>query len=86
VSQYLADRRLGGNNNSAEHIDGISWNTAPVPRWWHRCWAQTRGTVAGWHLQRCACGAIRWSGTDNWEDRNSRRKVFARPTDWPWWS
>ena len=56
------------------HRDGVWWNDAPVPPRWHRCWAQTTGFFEGRRVERCACGAIRYSGDGvGWTDRNSRR-------------
>lgn len=56
------------------HLHGIPWHAAPVPRRFHRCWAQTVGYVnLFWIMERCACGALRRDG-DRWENKNSRRR------------
>lgn len=53
------------------HRDGVPWWEAPRPRWWHRCKPQTIGYHNG-IVERCACGAIRFSGFGPWVNRNSR--------------
>lgn len=64
-----------------DHKGGISWHEAPIPGRWHRCRAQTQGSVDGavW-TERCACGATRRSpgllgSRGPWIERNSRRRV-----------
>jgi hypothetical protein len=66
-----------------EHLDGVDWMNAPLPRRWHRCRPQSRMWEPKWGvLYRCACGA----STDTeglahewWDHRNSRRRgEFAR--------
>lgn len=60
-----------------EHRDGIPWSTAPLPRIWHLCRAQTRGWVNLRDFsQYCACGGTR-IGDGRWENRNSRRDEVA---------
>lgn len=63
------------------HLDGVAWHDAPLPRRWHRCWAQTQGSVDGltW-IERCACGATRRSpgmleSPGPWTGRNDRRRT-----------
>lgn len=63
------------------HKGGIPWHEAPMPRRWHRCWAQTEGSVDGavW-TARCACGATRrfpslLTSSGPWIERNSRRRA-----------
>lgn len=55
------------------HLDGVAWADAPLPRRFHRCRPQTKGTTGFFiRVQRCACGAYR----DNyliWIRRNERR-------------
>lgn len=63
-----------------EDLDGVSWREAPIPRRWHRCWAQTRGVIGGDFIMRCACGAIRrgqWVERPLWIGRNVRRAPSA---------
>jgi hypothetical protein len=61
---------IGGPN--VEHRDGLPWWDAPKPRRWHKCAAQTSGTVNNFEqVDRCACGAIRRNG-GRWFERNSR--------------
>jgi hypothetical protein len=60
-----ADRRLG-----IEHVGGISWREAPIPRRWHRCWTQT----SGHGVRRCACGALSYDDLPRWIEKNSRRR------------
>lgn len=63
------------------HADGDWWYEAPLPRRWHRCRPHTsalttmRGRV--FDIDRCACGAMRFSGGP-WTDRNQRRKSAAQ--------
>jgi hypothetical protein len=54
-----------------EHVGGVAWWKAPVPRRWHRCRAQTRGRRCFDEIERCACGAIRLNG-GVWLERNTR--------------
>ena len=63
-----------GEIEYVEHLDGIEWHAAPVPRRSHVCWAQSRGYFLGSTEQRCACGATRRSDGDGWRERNSRRR------------
>lgn len=62
------------------HLDALPWDCAPIPRRWHRHWAQTVEEFT----RRCTCGAWcigepgAWNSTD-WRGRNSRRR--SRPTD-----
>lgn len=56
-----------------DNLDGIFWDVAPIPRRWHRCWAQTRGRINYFtRVDRCPCGAINIDST-GWGDRNRRR-------------
>jgi hypothetical protein len=57
--------------NEIEHVGGVAWYQAPIPRKWHRCRAQTRGWVRLYGVERCACGAIRLNGRV-WMERNTR--------------
>jgi hypothetical protein len=54
----------------AEHLDGIPWYDAPIPRRWHRCKAQTRGWYKLDYVERCACGATYIMG--GWVRKNER--------------
>jgi len=64
-----------------EHLAGVPWFEAPIPRKRHRCRAQTRGLIGFEMVHRCACGAIqnhsRFPGS--WLERNSSRKATRRP-------
>lgn len=63
-----------------EHLGGVPWFEAPIPRKLHRCKPQTRGYINYFTLiERCACGAIRMDDQDPWTDRNSAK----RPRDVP---
>jgi hypothetical protein len=55
------------------HAGGVPWWEAPLPRRWHRCWAQTVGFADG-YICRCACGAVSHGG-GRWAGRNARRKL-----------
>jgi hypothetical protein len=63
-----------------EHVGGVPWWAAPVPRRWHRCRAQTRGWRYFDEVERCACGAIRRNGR-SWLERNARRSRSVPETD-----
>ena len=54
-------------------VDGVYWYEAKMPRRFHRCYAHTTGVVGLNLVERCACGAIRYSGS-GWMEKNSRRK------------
>lgn len=55
------------------HLDGVPWHEARKPRRWHKCWAQTKGTMNYFtEVERCACGAIRRPPDGRWFERNSR--------------
>ncbi len=61
-----------------EHLDGIPWHEAPLPRRLHLCRAQTIGYVNYFDvIERCACGAIRRGGKGFWLEKNERRKDEA---------
>lgn len=58
-----------------EHRNGVDWIKAPLPRRWHRCFAQSRGFVLDERhgpatIERCACGGVNLG--DGWFDRNRR--------------
>jgi hypothetical protein len=63
-----------------EHLDGVAWHAAPIPRRWHWCRAQTSGWYGLSRIERCACGAIRYDGRA-WMDRNARSKTLKRAAD-----
>lgn len=70
----LADKNALTSENWIEHLDGIPWYKAPIPRRWHRCKPQTKGWLRYFtRVQRCACGGIRMDGHHGWAERNSRR-------------
>lgn len=57
-----------------EHLNGIPWDQAPIPRRWHRCKAQTvrhMGLMSV--MDRCACGAYR-DESGRWRLKNARRR------------
>lgn len=54
-------------------LGGVHWYEAPVPHPFHRCTPQTRGYVRFDYIERCACGAARYSRTGPWARRNDRR-------------
>lgn len=56
-----------------EHLNGVPWHDAPLPKRQHRCKAQTRGFVNSQWVFRCACGSISID-RHYWFDRNSRKK------------
>ncbi len=54
-------------------IDGVAWNQLPIPRRWHRCHAQSYGSVGPFHLiERCPCGGTRIDREGPWLYRNQR--------------
>jgi len=66
ITEYDSDDTV------VEHLDGVSWSEAPLPRRWHRCRAQTRGRTGFILVRRCACGAIDLGL--GWDQKNARRK------------
>jgi hypothetical protein len=79
---YVAEPKppsAGWDYPSLEHLDGVPWMEAPIPRRWHRCWAQTKGLVGFDEVERCACGAIRNTRFRGWMERNSSRKSPRQP-------
>lgn len=59
------------NRPYVEHLDGVPWHEAPIPRRWHRCRAQTTAWDRGRRVLRCACGAYGLGFPPRWTDRNS---------------
>ena len=60
---------------SIEHLDGVAWHEAPIPRRWHHCKPQTRGVMHYFtEVERCTCGAIRLNGDGHWMERNERTR------------
>jgi hypothetical protein len=58
------------------HLEGVPWHEAPIPPHWHRCSAQTKGTINHFtEVERCACGAVRFDGYGRWIEKNQRRRV-----------
>ncbi|MGW5259653.1 hypothetical protein ACWEQG_01680 [Microbispora sp. NPDC004025] len=74
--QWVADER-SAPGIYLEHLDGVAWTEAPLPRRWHRCRPQTRALDRGMRVFRCPCGAIALDEPSGWVDRNSGRR---------WWS
>jgi len=58
-----------------EHLHGVPFHQAQLPRRVHVCRAQTRGHVGGSLVERCACGGLR-RDKGSWLERNSARKSF----------
>lgn len=68
-----------GLDPDIQHLDGVAWHDAPIPRRQHRCWVQTSGWIGLSQYCRCACGAVCNSpekgypaATWHWMNRNSR--------------
>lgn len=56
------------------HIQGMPWDLLPTPWRWHRCWAQSWGSIGPFRLvQRCPCGATRLDEDGPWLGRNLLR-------------
>jgi hypothetical protein len=55
-------------------MDGLPWYDTEIPRWWHLCWAQSRGWVnlIDW-TRWCPCGATKVGQHGRWERRNTRK-------------
>lgn len=65
--------------DASMHRDGLAWYDAPLPRRWHRCFAQS--SLDGKH--RCPCGAM--DAGSGWAFKNERRKsvpLSARVKSW----
>lgn len=61
-------------NTEINHVHGIPWYEAPIPRRWHKCRPQTTGWVGYFTpVLRCACGAIKYD-RDKWRNKNTRKK------------
>lgn len=67
-------RRIRINADAPEHLNGVKWFDAPLPRWWHRCAAQTRAWSGMTRVERCACGAARIDG-GSWINKNETRNA-----------
>lgn len=72
-------QRAYSNNNDnvyeyLDHLEGVAWYDAPLPRRWHLCRPQTRGSFRALYSERCACGATRLGIDRFWAERNSRRR------------
>ena len=63
---------IGNVINKTDHIDGVAWFDAPVPKLRHRCVPQTNEWDGVTRRQRCTCGAVRIDG-GMWINRNARR-------------
>lgn len=70
MAEWVKDETWGKYDIYISHLDGIPWHEAKKPRRWHRCRPQTSG-LDDRLVHRCACGAIRFAGSD-WMERNSR--------------
>jgi hypothetical protein len=71
MSRWVTDETAVGSTD-AQHLDGVPWYEAPVPRKWHRCKPQTRGYYNLSFVQRCACGATWMRG--GWVGKNERSR------------
>jgi hypothetical protein len=67
-------RTWQGQGEYLEHLNGVDWVDAPLPRRWHRCWAQTRGWFGLNIVERCACGAAKPGWSNRWINKNERRR------------
>lgn len=72
--EYVRTDSPGRHLEWIEHLDGVEWWDAPVPRRRHRCRPQTRARVNGELIERCACGALAFDGDGFWIQRNSRAR------------
>lgn len=57
-----------------QHRNDVPWYKAPLPSRLHRCRAQTRGWGSLQAVERCSCGAFRWSDGRRWYRKNERRR------------
>lgn len=71
------ERRTLREGEWMEHLGGIAWYYADVPRRLHRCRPQTRAWMDAELVERCACGSLRFDGHGPWIDRNSRKRLSA---------
>lgn len=75
MAKWVQEPMMFGVQTQNEHLDGVPYWEAPVPRRLHLCTAQTRGWCGYFTLvERCACGGTRRNGTGRWIERNSERK------------
>jgi hypothetical protein len=72
-------RRTYGDYGYTEHLGGVPWDEAPVPRWLHRCRPQSRwwDTQRREMEERCACGGVRLDGRRPWIRRNTSSPLTA---------
>lgn len=73
---WQLEQSSGDGRTEIWHLRGVAWWDAPIPRRWHRCTAQTRGTINYFEkVERCACGAFAYADESPriWLDRNSRK-------------
>jgi hypothetical protein len=61
-----------------ESIGGVGWSDAGLPRRWHRCRPQTRGSVRHRYTERCACGGMRLAPNGPWLNHNETRRGRKR--------
>lgn len=74
-TDWVLDIESPDMKTKIEHLSGVSWSKAPLPRRVHRCTPQTRGWIDYFtEVQRCPCGAIRGAGDPRWQEKNSRRR------------
>lgn len=62
------------SDGAIQHKDGIPFYRATPPPRFHFCKAQTRGTIFGVFIERCACGATR-RDIAFWFERNKDRRT-----------
>lgn len=75
MAEYELGYRSDDGTVELEHLDGVPWWEASVPRRWHRCRVQSRGHISlSDYVERCACGAIRRGGDRPWLNKNERGK------------
>lgn len=74
VLEELADLVVKLTNEHRTYsVDMILWYEAPLPRRWHRCWAQTADASFSPSVRRCPCGGVSLD-YGRWVGRNSRRR------------
>ena len=70
LAQRWADR-IADQRIPPTSVNGVAWNLLPVPHRWHRCRAQSWGSVGPFQMiERCPCGGTRIDGEGPWLYRN----------------
>lgn len=84
VTRYLPGYRSPDGKMEVEHLEGVPWHDAPLPRRFHRCWPQTRAWMNYFErIERCACGAGRIDG-HSWIHKNETRKAQPNGSSPTW--